>query len=63
MNAIQNFMIGPNVPVMNENAIANMVTDMGFLEGEVTRIGRGHLKSSFTELHSVYTLTPQRFFR
>lgn len=47
---------------MNENAIANMVTDMTFLEGEVARIGRGHLKSSFVELHSVCTLTTPPFF-
>ncbi|KAI9574653.1 exocyst complex subunit Sec15-like-domain-containing protein [Boletus coccyginus] len=48
-----NFMIGPTVPAMNENAVANMVTDMTFLEGEITRIGRGHLNSSFIELHSM----------
>ncbi|KAH0839949.1 exocyst complex subunit Sec15-like-domain-containing protein [Lanmaoa asiatica] len=51
--SFMNFMIGPKVPAMNENAIANMVTDMTFLEGEITRIGRGHLNSSFTELHSM----------
>ena len=54
-------MIGPNVPAMNENAVANMVTDMTFLEGEITRIGRGHLNSSFTELHSVCPVTPTFF--
>jgi hypothetical protein len=54
-------MIGPKVPAMNEDAVANMVTDMTFLEGEITRIGRGHLNSSFTELHSVCTLNPRRF--
>lgn len=63
LNVIQNFMIGPKVPAMNENAIANMVTDMTFLEGEVARIGRGHLKSSFVELHSVCKLTQQSIFR
>ena len=62
MNVIQNFVIGPQVPAMNENAIANIVTDMTFLEGEVTRIGQGHLKSSFAELHSVCTLTRSGFF-
>lgn len=54
-------MIGPKVPAMNENAIANIVTDVTFLEGEITRIERGHLNSSFTELHSVCTLTSKRF--
>ncbi|KAG8218663.1 exocyst complex subunit Sec15-like-domain-containing protein [Butyriboletus roseoflavus] len=48
-----NFMIGPKVPAMNEHAVANMVTDMTFLEGEITRIGRGNLNSSFAELHSM----------
>ncbi|KAG6378743.1 exocyst complex subunit Sec15-like protein [Boletus reticuloceps] len=48
-----NFTIGPKVPAMNENAVANMVTDMTFLEGEITRIGQEHLNSSFTELHSM----------
>ncbi|KAG9317484.1 exocyst complex subunit Sec15-like-domain-containing protein [Chiua virens] len=51
--SFMNFMIGPKVPTMNENAVANIVTDMTFLENEVTRIGRAHLKSSFTELHSM----------
>ena len=60
MNATQNFMIGPKVPAMNENAVANMVTDMTFLEAEITRIGRGHLNSSFTELHSVRAVIPPR---
>jgi len=46
-------MIGPNVPVMNENAIANIVTDITFLEVEITNIGRGHLNSAFSELHCV----------
>ncbi|KAF9247375.1 exocyst complex subunit Sec15-like-domain-containing protein [Melanogaster broomeanus] len=50
---LMNFMIGPNVPAMNENAIANIVTDLKFLEGEVARIGREHLNSSFVELHSM----------
>ncbi|KIL00065.1 hypothetical protein PAXRUDRAFT_8485 [Paxillus rubicundulus Ve08.2h10] len=49
----QNFLVGPNVLMMNENAVANIVTDMTFLEDEITRIGREHLKSSFLELHSM----------
>lgn len=46
-------MIGPNVPAMNENAIANIAMDITFLEVEITNIGRGHLNSAFSELHSV----------
>jgi hypothetical protein len=54
----QNFMIGPDVPAMNENAISNVLVDTEFLEGELTRIGRGHLSSVFAELHSVKTYPP-----
>jgi hypothetical protein len=54
----QNFMIGPDVPAMNENAISNILVDTEFLEGEMTRIGRGHLSSVFAELHSVKTYPP-----
>ena len=52
-------MIGPKVLAMNENAVANIATDMTFLEGEITRIERGHLNSSFTELQSVCIVTPR----
>lgn len=51
----QNFMIGPDVPAMNENAVSNILVDTEFLEGELTRIGRDHLSSVFAELHSVKT--------
>ncbi|KAG6337221.1 hypothetical protein ID866_1851 [Astraeus odoratus] len=48
---LMNFMIGSSVPAMNENALANIMTDITFLQGEFTRIGRGHLSSTFQELH------------
>ncbi|KAH7914426.1 exocyst complex subunit Sec15-like-domain-containing protein [Hygrophoropsis aurantiaca] len=41
---------GPNVQAMNENAIANILHDVEFLEGEFTRIGRSHLNTVFAEL-------------
>ncbi|KIJ70132.1 hypothetical protein HYDPIDRAFT_172026 [Hydnomerulius pinastri MD-312] len=50
---LMNFLIGPNVTVMNENAVANIETDVRFLDGEISRIGRGHLKAVFTEIHSM----------
>ncbi|KAF9226637.1 exocyst complex subunit Sec15-like protein [Gyrodon lividus] len=50
---LMNFMVGPNVPTINENAVANLVTDVTFLENEVIRIGREHLNSFFIELHSM----------
>ncbi|KAG2077239.1 exocyst complex subunit Sec15-like protein [Suillus decipiens] len=50
---LMNFMIGPDVQAMNENAISNVLVDTEFLEQELTRIGRGHLSSVFAELHSM----------
>ncbi|KAL4076144.1 exocyst complex subunit Sec15-like-domain-containing protein [Scleroderma citrinum] len=50
---MMNFMIGPNVSAMNENAVANIVTDITFLEAEITNIGRGHLSFAFSELRSM----------
>ncbi|KAI6130366.1 rsec15 [Pisolithus croceorrhizus] len=57
--AYRNFMIGPKVSVMNENAIANIATDIIFLEGEITRIGRSHLNSTFAELRAMAELILQ----
>ncbi|KIK29291.1 hypothetical protein PISMIDRAFT_27231 [Pisolithus microcarpus 441] len=57
--SLMNFMIGPMVSVMNENAIANIATDITFLEGEITRIGREHLNSTFAELRAMAELVLQ----
>jgi len=46
-------MIGPNVPAMNDDAISHVLVDLNFLEGEFTRIGKGHLNSVFAELRLV----------
>ncbi|KAJ8584776.1 exocyst complex subunit Sec15-like protein [Rhizopogon salebrosus TDB-379] len=53
---LMNFMIGPDVPAMNEVAISNVLVDIDFLEAEFTRIGRGHLNSVFAELHSMVSI-------
>ncbi|KAG1752614.1 exocyst complex subunit Sec15-like-domain-containing protein [Suillus paluster] len=53
---LMNFMVGPNVPAMNENAISNILVDTDFLEGEFARIGRGHLNSVFAELRSMVSI-------
>ncbi|KAF8351587.1 rsec15 [Amanita rubescens] len=47
---IMNFLIGRDVPMMNENAISNIMIDIDFLEEELKRIGRSHLSSAFIEL-------------
>lgn len=57
--SLMNFMIGPKVPAMNENAIANIATDITFLEAEITRIGRSHLNSTFSELRAMAELVLQ----
>jgi hypothetical protein len=49
----QDFLTGRNIPMMNENAISNILIDVDFLEEELRRIGRGHLSTVFVELRSV----------
>lgn len=50
---LQEFLTGPHVPSMNENAISNILVDVDFIEDELKRINRGHLTSVFTEIRSV----------
>ncbi|KII94938.1 hypothetical protein PLICRDRAFT_120833 [Plicaturopsis crispa FD-325 SS-3] len=47
---LMDFLAGRNIPMMNENAISNILVDVDFLEDEFKRIGRSHLTSVFTEL-------------
>jgi len=47
---LMNFLTGRDVAMMNENAIANILIDIDFLEEELKRIGRSHLSSAFVEL-------------
>lgn len=49
----QDFLTGRDIPMMNENAISNILIDVDFLEGELKRIGRSHLATAFTELRLV----------
>lgn len=49
----QNFLTGRDIPMMNENAISNILIDVDFLEDELKRIGRSHLSTVFTELRLV----------
>ena len=49
----QEFITGPNVPMLNENALSNISVDVDFLEAEFKRIGREHLNTAFTELRLV----------
>ncbi|CAA7260029.1 unnamed protein product [Cyclocybe aegerita] len=47
---LMNFLTGHDIPMMNENAISNILIDVDFLEEELRRIGRSHLASVFSEL-------------
>ncbi|KAF8914164.1 rsec15 [Gymnopilus junonius] len=47
---LMDFLTGRDIPIMNENAISNILIDVDFLEDELRRIGRSHLSSVFTEL-------------
>lgn len=46
-------MFGPNVLVMNSNAVSNIIVDLDFLESELKGIGRPHLNDAFLELRQV----------
>ena len=49
----QDFISGPNVPMLNENALSNISVDVDFLEAEFKRIGREHVNVAFSELRLV----------
>ncbi|KAF9821285.1 hypothetical protein IEO21_00893 [Rhodonia placenta] len=50
------FMIGRNVPMMNENGVANLLLDIDFLEDEFKRGGHAHLNAAFLELRLMTTI-------
>lgn len=49
----QDFLTGRNVPMINENGVANLVTDIDFLEDEFKKSGHAHLNAAFLELRLV----------
>ena len=46
-------MAGRDIPMMNENAIANILQDVDFLGDEFRKNGRPELMSAFAELRAV----------
>ncbi|TFK71800.1 exocyst complex component, sec15 subunit [Pluteus cervinus] len=50
------FITGRDIPMMNENAVSNILVDVDFLEEELKRIGRGHLASVFVELRTTASI-------
>lgn len=53
---MQSFLTGRDIPMMNENAICNILIDVDFLEDILKQIGRPHFASVFTELRQVMFL-------
>ncbi|KAA1466700.1 exocyst complex component sec15 subunit [Dentipellis sp. KUC8613] len=49
---LMNFLTDRNVPMMNDNAISNILIDVDFLEEQFKTSGRGHLTAVFSELRS-----------
>ncbi|KAF8165519.1 exocyst complex component, sec15 subunit [Crassisporium funariophilum] len=47
---LMDFLTGRDIPMLNENAISNILIDVDFLEDEMKRIGRSHLGTAFAEL-------------
>jgi hypothetical protein len=50
---VQSFLTGPNISMLNENALSNVLVDVDFIDDELKRINRAHLSSSFDELRGV----------
>ncbi|KZT72537.1 exocyst complex subunit Sec15-like protein [Daedalea quercina L-15889] len=50
------FLTGRNVPMINENGVANLVTDIDFLEDEFKKNGQAHLNAAFLELRLMSTI-------
>ena len=48
----QDFLTGRDIPMMNENAVANLLLDVDFLDEELKRNGHSH-SAAFAELRSV----------
>jgi hypothetical protein len=49
----QNFLTDRNTPMMNDNAIANIIVDLDFIEEQFRGAGRANLGSHFAEMRLV----------
>lgn len=45
--------MGRSIPMINENALSNIMVDIDFIESELRRNGRAHIVSAFDELRTV----------
>ncbi|KAF9268155.1 exocyst complex component, sec15 subunit [Marasmius fiardii PR-910] len=46
---LMDFLVGDNIPMMNENAISNILVDVDFIENQLRTVGRSHLSTVFVE--------------
>lgn len=53
-SGFSDFVFGPNVPMINENALSNLMVDIDFLDSEFKRLGKSF--TSFQELHLACTI-------
>ncbi|KAJ8086836.1 Rab GTPase-binding exocyst subunit S15 [Marasmius tenuissimus] len=47
---LMDFLVGHNIPILNENAISNVLIDVDFIEDQLRNVGRPHLSPIFAEL-------------
>ncbi|KAI3612207.1 exocyst complex sec15 subunit [Moniliophthora roreri] len=53
---LMDFLTGRDIPMLNENAISNVLIDVDFIEDQLRNIGRAHLSSAFVELRSTTSI-------
>jgi len=53
---LMDFLTDRNIPMLNENAIANVLIDLDFLEEQFRSAGRANLASLFTDLRSITSI-------
>ncbi|KAJ8093400.1 Rab GTPase-binding exocyst subunit S15 [Marasmius tenuissimus] len=47
---LMDFLVGHNIPILNENAISNVLIDVDLIEDQLRNVGRPHLSPIFAEL-------------
>ncbi|KAJ3554408.1 hypothetical protein NM688_g3127 [Phlebia brevispora] len=53
---LMDFLTGRDIPMMNENAISNILVDVDFLEDEFKKNGRPQLMTAFAELRAIASI-------
>ncbi|KAK7060468.1 Rab GTPase-binding exocyst subunit S15 [Paramarasmius palmivorus] len=53
---LMDFLTGRDIPMLNENAISNVLIDVDFIEDQLRTVGRPHLSSAFVELRSTTSI-------